>query len=400
MRWRRPRRLRTQMALAMVAAICLTVASGYVGLSAAARWHEARLFARLPPEAQRAVRAMEAGEHPALEDFETLLIAEKPLLAAFEDSQRLLLVGLTLTAALIGVGTSLILARRISAPVEAVEKAARALAAGDLSARAAHCAGPVVGEAAQLLEHFNRMAATLETYEREIREGSAAVAHELRTPLTILRGRLQGMRDGVFEREPADFDKLIRQTEALAHIVDDLQIVSLASAGAMSLDRAPMDLAQEIAALMEALRPYLEADGLSVDLQLGSARLSGDAGRLRQAVMALVENARRHACDGGVVQVSTRSDKGQVVLSVADRGPGAPVENASVMFGRFWRGAATGGNGIGLSVVAAIAAAHGGEARARSRPGGGLVVEMCLPCGATSQSIEQDSRSGAPRRWT
>ena len=385
MRLRRPRRLRTQMALAMVSAICLTVVIGYVSLSAAGIWHEARLFARLPPEAQRAVRAMEAGEHPALEDFESLLIAEKPLLAAFEDSQRLLLVGLTLTAALIGVGVSLLLARRISAPVEAVERAARALAAGDLSARAAPCAGPVVGEAAQLLEHFNRMAAALEGYEREIREGSAAVAHELRTPLTILRGRLQGMRDGVFEHETADFDNLIRQTEALAHIVDDLRIVSLASAGAMSLHRAPMDLAREIATLMDGLRPDLEADGLRVELDLRSVRLSGDAGRLRQAALALIENARRHARDGGVICVSTYLERGQAVLSVADRGAGAPLEALDLIFTRFWRSAATGGTGIGLSVVAAVAIAHHGEARARPRPGGGLIVEVSLPVEALYQ---------------
>lgn len=109
-----------------------------------------------------------------------------------------------------------------------------------------------------------------------------------------------------------------------------------------------------------------------------------DRGRLGQVVWALIDNAVRYASDGGVVEIDCRADASTLELIVRDRGKSASVDDVSRFFERFWRSERSrsryaGGTGLGLSVVQAICQAHGGEAKAAARPGGGLEIRICLP---------------------
>ena len=380
---RRSAPLRVQLALAMAACVLGTVAIGYGGLTLHDAWQTERVLADLPPDARRAQDALLALRMPAVADLAALLReAERfqPALAGAED--RALAV-LSLVAIAGGVLASLWLAVRLSRPLEELALAARRIAAGDLSARARtdrHGAG----EIAQLAADFNAMARSIEAAERELRANSAAIAHELRTPLTILRGRLQGMLDGVFAIGPAELGGLVEQVDQLARIVDDLQTVSLAETGQLRLRTARIDLADEVRRVSATIVPDLEAAGLAVTLDLRPAPAVADPLRLRQVTLALLDNARRHAAAGGEVRIETRAGPPAAILRVLDRGPGFPDGTHDRAFDRFWRGDAsrsrtTGGTGLGLSVVRAIAEAHGATARATAREGGGAVLEIALP---------------------
>jgi two-component system OmpR family sensor kinase len=117
--------------------------------------------------------------------------------------------------------------------------------------------------------------------------------------------------------------------------------------------------------------------GLTADL---------DPDRIREAVDNLVDNALRSAPAGGTVEISAAAQDGSLVIEVADRGPGFPLEFLPRAFERFarpdsGRARADGGAGLGLAIVQAIAQAHGGQATARNRPGGGAVVRIELPLG-------------------
>ena len=376
-------RFRTQMIAVIVSAIGLTVAIGYGGLTLFGEWRTAELIAKLSPAAQRAGETLEAERIPEESDLKALIAESAALRAESTDSEHMALAVLTLIAAICGAATGALFAARYSQPVEEVARAARAIAGGDLTARPA-VRGRGSGETAQLVADFVFMAENLEKAERELRESSAAIAHELRTPLTVLRGRLQGIADGVFAAGPKEVGSLIRHVEGLAAIVDDLRLLSLASVNALELRLDDVDLAAEAAAVAHSFEPDIAAHGMRLEMALSPAPAHADAARVRQVTVALIENALRYASDGGVLRIETEAAGDFVVLRVLDRGGGFAPEDLPRVFDRFWRAEPSrsrtiGGSGLGLSVVHAIAAAHGGACCALNRDGGGASLELRLP---------------------
>ncbi|HJO63816.1 MAG TPA: ATP-binding protein [Sphingomonas sanguinis] len=274
-------------------------------------------------------------------------------------------VGITLASCVIGVALALAvavrLARRIVQPLGAVGEAARRIAEGDLTTRIAP-ARVAHGEAALLIADFNAMADRLQRMSDDVKLWNAQIAHELRTPLTILRGRLQGAMDGVFPLDDELVVGLTKQVEGLTRLVEDLRSVSLAESGRLELEIGDVDLAAELEDMRPILSSMLSPVGFELEMTLETGVVRADAARIRQAVIALVDNARRHAspCTLRLAVGFTRSE---AVITVADKGPGLPPEFERSAFHQFVRGTkSSGGSGLGLSVVQAIARAHGGDA--------------------------------------
>jgi signal transduction histidine kinase len=383
--------LRVQLTLAMAGCVLLAVAFGYGGLNLFSAYQAARVKSELPPQALSAINKLEKNELPSTAEMKELLATDEKIGQAVLDQQDLALIVLSIVAMLVGGASAIFLANRIAAPLDGVAKALQSLAAGDLSVRAIS-RSPGSAEASKLITDFNTMAEALQRYDRELTEGAAAIAHELRTPLTILRGRLQGMKDQVFEPSEKEISGLILQVEALSRIVDDLQTVSFAEAGILTLHKAPIDLAKVIAELSQVVAPEIKESGMRLNLSLTPAHVFADPFRVRQAALALVNNARLHAHSGGVIEIDCGLVGDFGVVRVMDRGPGLSsvvIENA---FRLFWREDPSrardyGGSGIGLAVVDAIARAHGGSITASHRAGGGAQFELRIP---------QKGVSGAP----
>ncbi len=375
--------LRVQLTLAMAGCVLLAVAFGYGGLNLFSAYQAARVKSELPPQALSAINKLEKNELPSTAEMKELLATDEKIGQAVLDQQDLALIVLSIVAMLVGGASAIFLANRIAAPLDGVAKALQSLAAGDLSVRAIS-RSPGSAEASKLITDFNTMAEALQRYDRELTEGAAAIAHELRTPLTILRGRLQGMKDQVFEPSEKEISGLILQVEALSRIVDDLQTVSFAEAGILTLHKAPIDLAKVIAELSQFVAPEIKESGMRLNLSLTPAHVFADPFRVRQAALALVNNARLHAHSGGVIEIDCGLVGDFGVVRVMDRGAGLSslvIENA---FRLFWREDPSrardyGGSGIGLAVVDAIARAHGGSITASNRAGGGAQFELRIP---------------------
>lgn len=306
--------------------------------------------------------------------------------AAYDESWRLgdtVTVGLLLT---IGLLTASIigwrLARRIVNPLKSVAEAARRVAAGDFSARAA-LPSDSFGEAGELVNDFNLMAERLQRAETELRYSNSAIAHELRTPLTILRGRLQGFLDGAFTPSPDLYRRLISHVDDMSAIVEELRTLALGNAGQMDLQYARLDLAAEAEAALISFEDHLRDAAITVTRQLDTAMVDADRARLRQAFVALLENCCRYAPQS-VVHIETGTVDEHVFFRCTDTGPGLSDENRARAFERFWRaddsrGRSLGGSGLGLPIVRAIARAHGGEALIPLSGTRGLTVEIRLP---------------------
>ena len=377
------RRLRTQFTLGML--IFFVGAFGFIygGTRTMDEWLVSRYLNNLPPAAQRATRDLEALRLPDPADLRVLKEASEAGHAQGQLYSDLGLGVLTVLAACVALWLAMGVGQRLARPIERVAQAARRVAQSDLDARAEPGRDSSL-ELRQLVDDFNCMADSLAASRRELKESTAAIAHELRTPLTILRGRLQGIHDGVFASGPAEITALIQQVDSLSRVVEDLRVVSLAGANSLALQRRPMELATEVESLLPVIEPDLHALGMRLELDLRPAPVHADPQRLRQMLICLLDNARRYASEGGVVRIETHASGSAGVLRVLDRGASFPPGGAEMAFERFWRSEAsrsrqTGGSGLGLSVVRAIADAHGGQAHAANRPDGGAVLEIRLP---------------------
>ena len=168
-------------------------------------------------------------------------------------------------------------------------------------------------------------------------------------------------------------------------LVQDLQLVSQAEAGALRLNLAATDLAALVQHSAERFGERLKARGfsLSIDAAPGLSA-SVDAQRIEQVLANLLENAMRHAVPPGPVTLTARADGAFAVLSVADAGPGVPANALPRLFDRLYRveaarTRAAGGAGLGLSICKSIVEAHGGTIRAQAAAAGGLEIVITLP---------------------
>jgi signal transduction histidine kinase len=283
-------------------------------------------------------------------------------------------------AALVALLTGLAVARRITRPVTRLIAATRAMTAGDRTARVGEI--HAAGELRELAAAFDQMAGTLDRQEQIRRNLVADVAHELRTPIAILQAGHEALLDGVAEPTPAELGSLRDEVLRLARMVGDLQTLAAADAAALNLTRKPGDLAELAAAAADSLARRFEAAGLVLHRQLAAAPVLADPRWLHQVITNLLTNALKFTPPGGQVTITTEVVGADAVLQVTDTGQGIPAEDLPRIFDRFFRGqqaAQISGSGIGLSIAAELAEAHGGRLTAASEVGRGTQLTLSLP---------------------
>ncbi|MDY7230493.1 ATP-binding protein [Hyalangium sp. s54d21] len=261
------------------------------------------------------------------------------------------------------------IARRLTRPMDDLVRAASALGAGKLETRVKLGRG-ASGEMGVLAEAFNDMAARIERQMADQRELLAAVSHELRTPLARMRVLTEILRDG--GGDPKTLDNVDREVVELDALVGELLASSRLDFGQVT--PRPLD-AKELGARA------LERTGLPAELlsaEASDTALVGDATLLGRALANLLDNARRHGTGAEALRIIEH--EGLLAFCVDDRGPGLQPGEETRIFAPFYRkdrgGEAreAGSLGLGLALVQRIARAHGGEAFAENRPGGGARV--------------------------
>jgi signal transduction histidine kinase len=261
------------------------------------------------------------------------------------------------------------IARRLTRPMDELVRTASELGAGKLEARVKLGRG-ASGEMGVLAEAFNDMASRIERQMADQRELLAAVSHELRTPLARMRVLTEILRDGA--GDPKTLDQVDREVVELDALVGELLASSRLDFGQVT--SRPLEARELAARALE--RTGLAAELLSADT--ADMALVGDATLLGRALANLLENARRHGQGAEALRIFER--EGLLAFCVDDRGPGLLPGEETRIFAPFYRkdrgGEAreAGSLGLGLALVQRIARAHGGEAFAENRPGGGARV--------------------------
>lgn len=309
---------------------------------------------------------------------------------AFLGRLRLLLLIGTLLAILVTVALMIPLVAGLLQPLRRMASTSRAIAAGDLGLRVPV---PRSGDELTDLAHaFNEMVSKLEAAFGTQRRFVADASHELRSPLAALGGGVEMLLMGADRSDPAARARLLRLMESeiarMSRLVDDLLTLTRFDANPLgALQRAPVDLtalAAEVADVTRLLAPdRTVALNTPPDVTI---TVEGDADRLRQALLNLCANARAYTPARGTITVGLRVVGQDAVLTVADTGEGIPAEDLPRIWDRFYRAdparirqAGQGGLGLGLAIVRAIVAAHGGTATIASDSGKGTTVTLMLP---------------------
>jgi signal transduction histidine kinase len=283
------------------------------------------------------------------------------------------------TAALVAAFT---LARSIGQGIEPLRRAASALAAGDLGARAP---APDQRELVALADSFNEMAARLAELFDARTQLVAWASHDLRTPLANMQAMLEALEDGLAEPRyylPA----LQEQARTLAELVDDLFELARIDAGALTLELREAQLSGLVESCLRGLEAEAQARHIKLSADLDDVvTIRCAPEKVERVLLNLLTNSLRHTPADGSVAVRVQPRDDEVRVTVEDTGAGLDPEAEQRMFDRFWRSdrarSSTGGSGagLGLAIARGLVEAHGGRIWAENRPGGGASVSFTLP---------------------
>lgn len=323
--------------------------------------------------------------------------------------ERVVLLGAVLGAVFIAIALFFAaqFRRGLMRPIRRLAKVAEDLGHGTRTARAP---GDLPGEFAGLAEGFNRMADQVSTQQSVLEDEVAArtsdladanaelkriddarrrffanVSHELRTPVTVLLGEAQlalrgGMPDGPAKEA---LERITASGAFLRRRLDDLMKLARSEDGELQLSRSKIPFPEPVRQACELARGYAESSEVALRIEDGGeTEIFADAEALRQATLALIDNAVKFSPPGGEVTVRVEIGESTVGLSVIDNGPGFASDDGSAVLDRYAQesaGRAAGGSGLGLAIAKWIADQHDGSIRAANRPEGGAIVTMELP---------------------
>ena len=285
-------------------------------------------------------------------------------------------------AVLLTIGGALLFRRQLEHRVGAIRRTALEIEAGDLSRRIPVSA--VDDEFARLNRDINQMLDRIEHLMDGVRHVSNAIAHDLRTPLARIRSRLEeALRPAESMTELAGTARFaIQQIDELIKVLDKLLQIAEAESGARRQSFTPVRLALVLGDVVELYDATAEAEGITLVNETEDDPVTfGDKNLLTSAIANLIDNALKYAGAGATVRIRTTKERDTVSVVVRDDGPGIPEAERSRVVDRFYRldqSRSLPGNGLGLSIVTAIASLHSGKLYLEDAVPG-LVARLVLP---------------------
>ncbi len=226
-------------------------------------------------------------------------------------------------------------------------------------------------------------------YQELRKEFVANVSHELRTPLSVVRGFAETLADGAIrdpEKAPQYLGAILRHTEQLTNLVNDLLALSRLESQPELPRRTRVDLGAAARKTVELLTPAAQKKGqtLTLDIMAGLPAITGDPDYLERGIANLIDNAIKYTGEGGKIDVAVAAQKESLVVEVRDNGIGIPPPDLERVFERFYRvdrsrSREMGGTGLGLAIVKHVAQVHGGTVEVQSEVGKGSVFRIKIP---------------------
>lgn len=298
----------------------------------------------------------------------------KTLNNAFQQQQQHIFAVIALAMFVVSALLAWLIAQWLNRRLIALTQGTHGLIAGDFQQRI-----KVKGhdELAQLAQDFNQLAQTLADNQQSRQQWIIDISHELRTPLAILQGELEALRDGIRPLSTGQIHSLWQEIIRLSGLVNDLHLLSQADAGSLSYHWQPIDMEDIIDDVLIRLAHEFQQHQLSIDFQPVSAIIRGDSARLTQLWLNLAQNTLRYTDVGGQLRITMQQQHHRLVICWEDSSPSVHITDLPRLTERLFRvddsrQRASGGSGLGLSIVQAIAQAHHAELHASLSELGGL----------------------------
>lgn len=300
----------------------------------------------------------------------------------FINSMRSSLILGSIITAIIAVIIGFIFSNRITKPLAGLMTGIRRLSAGDTTYRVKV---KTKDEFQQLANAFNDMSQKIEENEK-IRKGLVAdVAHELRTPLSVLRGRLELIQEGTIEGNQEEIIRLNDEVLRLTRLVNDLQQLTLAEAGKLTLYKKEVNLKELVNRVIDNFNWLAEEKGIDIVLDSDNdVKVDIDYDRVTQVIINILGNSLRHTPDNGKVRIDVTMNNKDAIIKIKDNGPGIDEEHLPYIFERFYRTDASrsrdqGGTGLGLAIAKGYIESHKGNIAVESKKGEGTTFIISLP---------------------
>ena len=360
---------------------------------------------RLDAELEQHIAAAIADEEQELEQIQSNT-------DRLESRLTLLIVGVTLSALLVSGAAGAVLTRALTRPIRELIAGTRAIGDGDLSYRINY---DLKDEFADLAQQFNNTAGRLEAQRRQLLEVQsglenevarrtsqledanarlqrldhmrmlflADIGHELRTPLTVLRGEAEvTLRvERSLDEHRETLKRVVQLAQQMGRLVEDLLFLARAEVGAVRFEMQPLTLQDVLEIALSEARVLAEFNGLLVQERMPTepCRIEGDAERLTQAFLIVLDNAVKYSDPGAPIDLTLACHGPEAVVKVMNTGAGIPESDLPYIFNRFYRGrqAANGetrGSGLGLPIAKWIIDTHGGRIALSSAEGRTVVT--------------------------
>jgi len=294
---------------------------------------------------------------------------------------------------IVAIIIGLLLTRQLTKSIEMLQEGTRRIAGGDLDYRVRINSKDEIGK---MGDSFNKMATSLQKAEQSRRRLNADIAHELRTPLTVIKGTVDGIRDGIFKPDREHLDSIMLQTNLLTRLTQDIRDLSLVESGQLKLEQAQTDIVNLVSRKVRQITVKALSVNIALELEIADelpGNLSVDAMRIEQAITNILDNALHYTPRGGKVKVSVSTimedtqhniDKPSLLITITDNGKGIDPKHLPFIFDRFYRvndsrARAEGGTGLGLAIAKEMVEAHNGHIWVESKSGEGCTFYIALP---------------------
>jgi len=300
----------------------------------------------------------------------------------FLDSLNTILIGVGLFSLLFSVVVGIIMAKRLSDPINKAVDTAKQISDGRYNARIKEETN--TKEVGELISSINNLAFSLEKQEKLRKQLTADIAHEFRTPLTTLQAHMEAMIEGIWEPEIYRLESCHDEIIRISKMVKDLESLARVENDNFKLNKTEINLLDIVKKSLSNFEVDIKKKSIILSIEGECSNVFADGDRISQVLINIISNAVKYTNEGGNINIKVSEIEGLVSLSIKDSGMGISQEDIPFVFERFYRGdksrnKMTGGSGIGLAIVKSIVMAHEGKIELESDLGKGSCFTVKLP---------------------
>lgn len=292
---------------------------------------------------------------------------------------------------ILGIGVLLILAstimgfiisRSITRPINKLMTKAKYISKGEYDKKIE--INTDILEINDLINSINNLSQSIKEQENIRKRLTGDISHELKTPLTNIQSHLEAMIDGIWEPTEKRLLSVKEEAERLSSLVSDMQKLNKYDESSIKLKKDNVNISDIICFVIFQFSNLAKSKNIKIEYEKKNINLYCDKDKITQALVNILSNAIRYSNEGSTIFIEERLKDNKVIISIEDQGIGISEEDLKYVFERFYRAdksrtRATGGTGIGLTIVKSIVSSHGGEVKLESKLGEGSKFTIILP---------------------